>query len=143
MRTKARTQRGFTLIEIVITVAIVAILAAIALPAYTNYVTRTNRAEGQQLLSETAQALERCFTRLGSYNAAGCQVLQPATIESTNGWWALDRDDDRWSVTATTFTLVAIPQGAQAQREAGKCESLGLDHRGVQTHTGNSDRCWR
>lgn len=143
MRTAKGILKGFTLIEVMITVAILAIIVAIALPSYTNYVTRTNRAEGQQLLSETAQALERCFTRFGSYTAAGCQVSQQAVfpIESENGWWALEWDEQ--DIDAAGFELAALPQGVQATREDGKCESLTLTHRGVRGHTGDSDRCWR
>ena len=60
-------QRGFTIIELMIVVAIVAILAAVALPNYTQYVRRSNRADAQTTLLQAAQFLERRFTTSGSY----------------------------------------------------------------------------
>lgn len=142
MRTLARV-RGFTLTELMIAVAIVAILAAIALPAYTNYVTRTNRAEAQQMLSETAQALERCFTRFGSYRAQACQVSQQSNfpIVSPGGLYSMVWGDQE--IEDSTFTLSAKPQGIQATRDAGQCDEFTLTHRGERDRVGSSDRCWR
>ncbi len=57
------TSRGFTLIELMIVVAIVGILAAIAYPSYTEYVKRTQRSAIASLLSEQTQALERFYSR--------------------------------------------------------------------------------
>ena len=136
MKQAKQSVLGFTLIELMIAVAIVAIIAAIALPAYTTYVTRTNRAEAQQMLSETAQALERCFTRFGSYSATQCEVDFP--IDGDNYVMAADDQD----VDTTEFSLVATPTGVQASRDAGKCDTFTLTHRGVRGSTGDSDRCW-
>ena len=63
-----RKVKGFTLIELMIVVAIVAFLASIALPSYRNFVVRTNRAEAVSDLSELASWLERQYTIFGSYN---------------------------------------------------------------------------
>ena len=54
-------QQGFTLIELMITVAIIAILAAVAYPSYSEYVKRGNRSEGQALLNDTAALQERYY----------------------------------------------------------------------------------
>ena len=134
--------KGFTLIELMIAVAILAIVIAIAVPAYTNYVTRTNRTDGHKLLTETAQALERCFTRFGSYTAANCALGQSATypIDSENGWYSLEWADQ--DIDTTSFTLTAKPQGAQETRDQGKCDALTLSHRGERGQEGNGDRCW-
>jgi type IV pilus assembly protein PilE len=142
MAEKSIKHKGFTLIELMIAVAILAIIVSIALPSYTNYVTRANRTEGQQLLFETAQALERCFTRFGSYSAAGCFVSQEGNypIESEGGWYSLEWENQ--VIDATTFTLEARPLNIQATRDEGVCDSLTLTHRGVRGQTGTGGRCW-
>ena len=142
MRSRKGFESGFTLIELMIAVAILAIVIAIAVPAYTNYVTRTNRTDGHQLLSETAQALERCFTRFGSYTATNCAIGQSGgfPIDSENGWYSLEWTDQE--IDATSFTLTAKPQGAQATRDQGKCDALTLSHRGERGQDGDGDRCW-
>lgn len=129
--------RAFTLIELMIVVAVVAILAAIALPSYTEYVTRTNRAEGRTVLLGTAQALERCFTRFNAYNDAACAVGFPITSE--NGHYVVTAP----TLTATAFSLTATPQGAQATRDT-KCGNLTYTQTGVRGRSGTAPlgECW-
>lgn len=76
-----RTQRAFTLMEVLITVAIIAILAAIAIPNYMQYITRSNRSEARQQLLEAAAFMQRCFTQNNDYNCAvpGVFAQAPAT----------------------------------------------------------------
>jgi type IV pilus assembly protein PilE len=73
------TVRGFTLIEVLITVAIVAILTSIALPAYTSYVTRSRLPVALDALSSVATRMEQRYQDTGSYaNGANCGVALPA-----------------------------------------------------------------
>src|SRR3569832_1873907 len=65
---KKTNETGFTLVELMITVAIIGILAAIAYPSYTQYVQRANRAEARSMLLENAQFLERNFTTATRYD---------------------------------------------------------------------------
>lgn len=133
---------GFSLIELMITVAILAIIAAIAIPAYTNQITRTNRTEGHVMLNQTALALERCFTRFNRYDHNDCTVA--FDVNSENDWYRLP--DDQQTVEAANFTLVAVPQGAQATRDAAPsgCGNLTLTHTGARGWSGNQalERCW-
>jgi type IV pilus assembly protein PilE len=68
----ATARRGFTLIEVMITVAIIAILAAIALPAYTAYVRRGQLSEAFTFLTDTRVKMEQYYQDQKSYGAAAC-----------------------------------------------------------------------
>ena len=68
MRSFYLRELGFTLIEVMIVVAIVAILGAVALPSYQQYVERSRRADAKAVLLEATQFMERVFTERGAYN---------------------------------------------------------------------------
>lgn len=128
--------RGITLIELMIVVVVVGILAAIAYPSYQNQVRKTKRADGKAQLMETAQALERCYTRFGRYNDGNCGVALP--VMSDEGHYEIDGN-----LTAGTFTLDATPQGDQAND--AQCGVLRLTHAGAQGSQGNdadANDCW-
>lgn len=69
---------GFTLIELMVTVAVVAILAGIALPSYNAYITRSRVPAGLEALSSYAMRMEQGFQDTGNYGTAGCRVALPA-----------------------------------------------------------------
>lgn len=137
---QARTVKGFTLIELMIAVAVVAILAAIAYPSYQDQVRKSRRTEGQAMLLETASKQERFYTENNSYatnmTALGYQNNNQGT---ENGWYQV-------SVTAadaTGYTLQAAPQAAQATDS--RCETLTLNAFGVKGEGGTAaswQDCW-
>ncbi len=139
MKRGFNAERGFTLIELLIAVVILGILVAIAVPVYTNQVTNTNRTEGNRLLMDTAQSLERCYTRYSAYDDDDCGVSFP--VRSENEWYEIT--DDNADVDTSSFSLEATPLDAQADRDAA-CGSLTLDHRGTRGNTGDNDPedCW-
>lgn len=122
---------GFTLIELMITIAILAIIIAIAVPVYFNQMEKARRADAVSSLLETAQRLERCFTRNSSYTHADCPS---GTNPSEDGFYEITV-----AATGTTYDLTAAPQGAQSGDD---CGSFELDHLGNKSRTGTADRCW-
>lgn len=129
--------RGVTLIELMVVVVIVAILASIAYPSYRNQVRKTARSEGQAQLLETAQALERCYSRFGRYNAASCPAVidLAAPIPTDEGHYQIDDT----VLKPGSFTLTATPQGDQAN---DGCGNLTLTSTGAQGSTSGSADCW-
>lgn len=87
LRAPSKVARGFTLIELMITVAIVGVLAAIAYPAYTDSILKGRRAEGRAALLELMQQQERYLTQTGSYmtwSTAGATGTNGTTLGGTN-----------------------------------------------------------
>jgi type IV pilus assembly protein PilE len=139
-----RGQRGVTLIELLIVVAIVGLLAAIAIPSYRRYVVRSNRTDAKTALLATAQALERCYTNSTpyTYNGAVCTaaVTIPFTVPSGTYVVSVNFPD------AQSYALTATPQGTQATQDA-ECANFTLTQTGAQNVTGTLNatpqRCWR
>ena len=133
--------QGFSLIELLIAVAIIGILAAIAIPMYSDYVTRSRRADGQASLLQVAQVLERCYTQFSKYNDNSCSVVSSGTVNETSdqGFYVISASGG--ALTESTFTLTATPQNEQA--DDTDCTTLTLTHLGEQNATGNdTDSCW-
>jgi type IV pilus assembly protein PilE len=129
--------RGMTLIELMVVVVIIGILAAIAYPSFQEQVRKTRRADGKAMLMETAQELERCYTRFASYTNGGCGVALPA--DSPEGFYSVDAA----AIGPAAFTLEATPQGDQVND--AKCGTLRLTSAGVPGSLGadsDANECW-
>ncbi|QGU32844.1 type IV pilin protein [Thermochromatium tepidum] len=128
--------KGFTLIELMIAVAIVGILAAIAYPSYQAHVIKSRRATAQGCLLELAQFMERYYTTNMSYAGAtlpaGTQCQTDLQGHYTFGFSG--------TPNATSYTLQATAQGLQADRDAN-CTPLTINQAGAKTPTTND--CWK
>lgn len=131
--------RGFTLIELMIAVAILAIVMGIAIPSYSQWVIEAGRADGKSQLFQVAQQLERCMTRFSSYSDGACGVQDGDTIQSEKGKYQITTDID-----ATTFTLTAEPLGGQTKDDECKGYTLtSAGERGIKSGSeGTVDDCW-
>lgn len=129
-----RRSAGFTLVELMVVVGIVAILAAVAIPSYQTSLQRGRRADARVAMTNLATRLERCFTQFGAYDADDCAIASPA--DSPEGFYAVTVERD-----AATWTLTAEPQRAQVADTA--CGTFTLTNTGERDVSGESpERCW-
>ncbi len=134
-------RKGFTLIELMITVAIIAILAAIAYPSYTNYIHRAHRADGKELGMRVASAEERYYTNLNTYTT-DMKALSLSTIvataDSENGFY---KASVLTGNAGQTYVLTLTPTGVQSD---DKCGNLTIDNTGSKGWSGNENngKCW-
>jgi type IV pilus assembly protein PilE len=137
MPCRGKPPHGFTLIELMITVAIIAILAAVAIPNYSRYVVRSNRAAIESFMLEVSGAQERYLVDNRAYAASlgALGMSVPASLST------------RYDVTVTPnaalppgYSIVATPKGSQLS-DTG-CGTLTLTSSGAKSASGAGTDCW-
>lgn len=138
--------RGFTLLELMIVVTVIAILAAIAFPAYNRYAFRARRADGQKLLMAIGNAEERYYAQQNKYaDLLTIGFSTTATATSDSGYYqATVTPLTVNTFAAQGFTATAAPTPGGAQQK-DTCQSLTLTNTGVKGQSGNATAngaCW-
>lgn len=144
-------KRGFTLIELVIAIAIVGILAAIAFPFYNQHAMKAKRADAMQAMMSAAAAFERYKSANNFVYTGACTTADAGDADCVNqifnGNVPADGGTVNYQITSDvpaggrTFTLTATPQGGQATHDG----ALTLTNTGVRTWTnkqGAVNNCW-
>ncbi|MFP4294727.1 MAG: type IV pilin protein [Halothiobacillaceae bacterium] len=137
-----RINSGFTLIELMIVVVVIAILTAIAYPSYQEYVRKAERADAQATLLEAAQFMERWYTTNNRYDedVDGEDVALPANLQQSPEDGDAKYNISLESVERNSYELHATPVRSDA------CGTFILDNTGkkdLEDNTDDRSSCWR
>jgi len=132
--------------EMMITVGILTIVGAIAIPSYIGQITKSRRTDAKVTLADTAQKLERCFTDANTYEFAADTLSatcpQDSDLDNLSEYYSfeLDIDDD-----GTTYELTATATTKQANRDSN-CKTLTLNNlnekKSTNSSNADSSKCW-
>jgi type IV pilus assembly protein PilE len=146
--------KGFTLVELMVTVAVVAIIAAVALPSYRQYIRRANRVDATGALLRLAGNQERFYLQNNTYAAEDLMGTAPPGglgIESTErGFYDLAMAPAAGGYTSG-FTATATVASGGDQADDADCASFTVDETGRRSAADSggttspeiTDRCWR
>lgn len=147
-----RPEKGFTLIELMIAITIMAILVAIAFPSYVRQIQKTRRSEAKQLMVRYAQDLEKCFTINLSYLVATCPAVPDTSVAPLPPDPAPDYDIAFAPRNQNNFVMTGTRRAGSKQQPGGastgdaRCQQFRIDNLGARTATdsagGNADDCW-
>lgn len=122
-----KSKRGFTLIEVLIAIAIVGILAAIAVPAYGKYVREARRNAVKQELSKVVNIFENCYSLNQTYE--GCFSGGTFSLSSdVSPYYSVDTSSE---VKANDFTLWVSAIGGQ-KSDRSECQAMGITRSGIK-----------
>lgn len=138
-----RRTAGFSLLELLIALAVIGLITAIALPTYQESTLRSGRADGKSALMQVAAAQERYYSANNTYSTNAAPFANPpeATIDSPDGKYEISVSACSGGTIANCFVATATPQGSQTN---DVCTSLTIDSTGVRGATGApAEECWQ
>ena len=143
------SQAGFSLIELMVVVAIVAIIFAVAFPSYERYIVRAKRAVGQNVLMQVADRQQQFFMDNKRFAADLTNLgftANPFIVDDDGASTVAGDADAVYSValsnvTATTWTATATPLNGQLSRDTS-CANLTMNQVGAKGKSGAGDNCW-
>lgn len=143
------SQSGFTLLELMIVVAIIAIISAFAFPSYMEYVVNTKRTAATSALLQIADRQQQFFMDNKTYaaNLTDLGLAAHPMFLSDDGRSVAAGDDDVTylvtlaGVSATTYTAIAAPMAGQLKRDT-ECGTMVLNQAGTKDALGGGDDCW-
>lgn len=138
-------QKGFTLMELMVVVAIIGIIAAVAYPSFIKAGYKGRRAEGKAALNLAAQTLERCYANYGLYNSGNCAevtTLTAGTPSTPEQYYTITGN-----LTGTSYVIAATASSTGPQAKDTGCTILTLSSTGQQgsgsvTATTDTGSCW-
>ena len=153
---RLKVSAGFTLMELMITVAIVGILASIALPSYSSYIARSRRADARTQLVQVAQFMQRFYAANDAYNedraSNGVLTQVPAslTVSPADGTKLYDLAIPAGTLTITSYVIQMVPVAGRAMAN-DECGTYTLTSTGIRGVTvagtpGSAalrDKCWK
>jgi type IV pilus assembly protein PilE len=137
--------RGFTLIELMVTVAIIGVLAAVAYPAYTQYIVRGKRSAAESFIVTVANKQEQAMLNARAYQST-LAALSMTTPSEVNGVYSITITADN-TAAPPAYTVTAAPLGKQATNDT-KCGSLTYTQTGTKGISTSTDptviaTCWK
>lgn len=144
-KTRMLRQKGFTLMELMVVVAIIGIIAAVAYPSYIKSAYKGRRAEGKAALNLAAQTLERCYANYGLYNSGNCgevATLTAGTPSTPEKYYTITG-----TLTGTSYVIAATASSTGPQANDTGCTILTMNSTGQQgsgstTATTDASGCW-
>ena len=133
---------GFTIIELLIVIAVLALLTAIAVPSYQGYVLKARRTEAKDLLFTTAQRLQQYYTQNDVYTTNTTTLGVSTTSE--NGYYTLTIAAGHTGDPDTSYAVTATPVGGTSQAGDSACGNYTLNSLGTKTVSGSQSTppCW-
>lgn len=136
-----RSGRGFTLIELMVVVAIVGVLAAVGYPSYTEHVSKGRRSEAQTVLLESAQYLQRYYAAKNTFDGATLPAKYTVSPKGASASTKTHTVSLTVNADKRSYTLSAAPSSSYPD---SKCGTLKLTDTGAKSSTaGTTATCWR